>query len=60
LISQVGNSGEQHQPHAIVVADHFHGVRLANEVLAEVRRRATFTARGRRGRASNRDGAPAG
>lgn len=37
-------------PHAIVVVDHFHVVKLATDAVTEVRRRATMTTRGRRGR----------
>jgi transposase len=37
-------------PDAVVVADRFHLVRLANEMVTEVRQRATRQARGRRGR----------
>jgi transposase len=36
--------------HATAVADHFHVVQLANNVVTEVRRRITWTIRGRRGR----------
>ena len=38
-------------PHAVVVADRFHLVRLANDMLTEVRQHATRELRGRRGRA---------
>jgi len=37
-------------PHAVVVADRFHLVRLANDMLTEVRQHATREVRGRRGR----------
>jgi transposase len=37
-------------PDAVVVADRFHLVRLANDMLTEVRQRATRDVRGRRGR----------
>jgi len=37
--------------HAVVVADRFHLVRLANDMLTEVRQHATRELRGRRGRA---------
>jgi len=37
-------------PHAIVVVDRFHVVKLANEMIDDVRRRTTQTLRGRRGR----------
>jgi transposase len=37
-------------PQATIVVDHFHVVQLANTALTEVRRRTTFTLRGRRGR----------
>jgi len=37
-------------PSAQVVIDHFHLVKLANDTVAEVRRRITATTRGRRGR----------
>jgi transposase len=40
-------------PHAVVVVDHFHVVQLANQAVTEMRRRITFTLRGRRGRASD-------
>lgn len=34
-------------PHALVVVDHFHVVQLANQAVTEVRRRVTWTLRGR-------------
>ena len=37
-------------PNAVVVADRFHLVRLANDMLTQVRQRATRQVRGRRGR----------
>jgi transposase len=37
-------------PDAVVVADRFHLVRLANDMLTEIRQRATRDVRGRRGR----------
>ncbi len=37
-------------PHAVIVADHFHLVRLANEAVTDVRRRITWDTHGRRGR----------
>jgi len=37
-------------PHAIVIADRFHLVKKANEMVDAVRRRVTWTQRGRRGR----------
>lgn len=37
-------------PHAVVVADRFHLVQLANQMLTDVRQRATRDVRGRRGR----------
>jgi transposase len=37
-------------PHAVLVVEHFHGVQLAHTVVTAVRRRVTFTTRGRRGR----------
>jgi len=37
-------------PQASIVVDHFHVVQLANKALADVRRRTTWTLRGRRGR----------
>jgi len=40
-------------PAARIVVDHFHVVQLANQAITEVRRRVTFTMRGRRGRASD-------
>jgi hypothetical protein len=40
-------------PHAVVVADRFHLVRLANDMVTEVRQRATREVRGRRGRRSS-------
>ena len=40
-------------PHAELVVDHFHVVKLANDAVAEVRRRVTTTTRGRRGRDSD-------
>jgi transposase len=42
-------------PHAVIVADHFHIVQLANRVVTEVRRRLTLQVRGRRGRKGNRE-----
>ncbi|AEH11435.1 transposase IS204/IS1001/IS1096/IS1165 family protein [Candidatus Protofrankia datiscae] len=39
-------------PHAELVVDHFHVVKLAGDAIAEVRRRVTTTTRGRRGRDS--------
>jgi transposase len=43
----------QARPHAVVVVDHFHVVQLANQAVTDVRRRVTWTLRGRRGRASD-------
>jgi transposase len=40
-------------PHARIVVDHFHVVKLAGDVVDEVRRRVTTTLRGRRGRDSD-------
>ena len=40
-------------PHAKIAVDHFHVVKLANDAVAEVRRRVTGTLRGRRARASD-------
>nr|WP_198588511.1 ISL3 family transposase [Geodermatophilus chilensis] len=40
-------------PHARIVADHFHLVRLANQALTDVRRGVTWDLHGRRGRASD-------
>jgi transposase len=40
-------------PHARIVADHFHLVRLANQAVTDVRRRVTWNLHGRRGRASD-------
>jgi transposase len=40
-------------PHATMVVDHFHVVQLANKTLGEVRRRVTWSVRGRRGRAGD-------
>jgi transposase len=37
-------------PHAVLVVDHFHLVQLANHTVTEVRRRTTWSSRGRRGR----------
>jgi len=37
-------------PNALIVADHFHLVRLANQALTDVRRRVTWDTSGRRGR----------
>jgi transposase len=42
-------------PDAVLVADHFHIVQLANQTLTEVRRRVTVQIRGRRGRKGNRE-----
>jgi len=36
-------------PHAVIVADHFHVVQLANRALTERRRRLTWKRRGRKG-----------
>jgi transposase len=40
-------------PHATIVVDHFHLVKLATDAVTEVRRRVTMTTRGRRGRAGD-------
>jgi transposase len=40
-------------PHALIVADHFHLVRLANQAVTDVRRRVTWDLHGRRGRATD-------
>jgi transposase len=40
-------------PHATIVVDHFHVVKLANDTVAEVRRRIATGLRGRRGRKSD-------
>ena len=40
-------------PHAVVVADRFHLVRLANEMVTKVRRRRVWEVHERRGRASD-------
>ena len=40
-------------PHATIVVDHFHVVKLANDTVSEVRRRIATGLRGRRGRASD-------
>jgi transposase len=40
-------------PHARIVADHFHLVRLANQPLTDVRRQVSWDIHGRRGRASD-------
>jgi len=40
-------------PHATVVVDYFHVVRLAIKMLSPVRRRTTAEIRGRRGRVSD-------
>lgn len=45
-----GRGRVQYLPDATLVVAHFHVVKLANDVLAEVRRRVTTTTRGRRGR----------
>jgi transposase len=42
-------------PHAIIVADHFHLLQLANKTVTEVRRRLTLQVRGRRGRKGDRE-----
>lgn len=44
---------ERALPQALIVADHFHLVRLANQALTEVRQRATREQHGRRGRATD-------
>jgi hypothetical protein len=40
-------------PRATIVVDHFHVVKLANDTVAEIRRRIATQLRGRRGRASD-------
>ena len=40
-------------PNALIVADHFHLVRLANQAVTDVRRRVTWDLHGRRGRATD-------
>jgi hypothetical protein len=40
-------------PNAVIVVDHFHVVKLANDTVAEVRRRVATMLRGRRGRATD-------
>jgi transposase len=40
-------------PHALIVADHFHLVRLANQAVTDVRRRVTWATHGRRGRSTD-------
>lgn len=40
-------------PAALIVADHFHLVRLANQAVTDVRRRVTWDTHGRRGRSSD-------
>ncbi len=40
-------------PNALIVADHFHLVRLANQVVTDVRRRVTVDTTGRRGTAKD-------
>jgi transposase len=40
-------------PHALIVADHFHLVRLANQAVTDVRRRVTWDTHGRRGRSAD-------
>jgi transposase len=40
-------------PHATVIVDHFHVVKLANDTVAEVRRRIATQLRGRRGRTTD-------
>ncbi|SCL19964.1 zinc-finger of transposase IS204/IS1001/IS1096/IS1165 [Micromonospora rhizosphaerae] len=42
-------------PGAVLVADHFHIVQLANQTVTEIRRRVTVQVRGRRGRKGNRE-----
>jgi transposase len=43
----------EHLPDAMLVVDHFHVVQLANQMISQVRRRATATLRGRRVRATD-------
>lgn len=43
----------QHLPQATIVVDHFHLVQLANQTIAQVRRRVTATVRGRRAHADD-------
>jgi transposase len=45
---------EQALPQATIVADHFHLVRLANQVVTDMRRRVTWDTHGRRGGRSDR------
>src|SRR3989440_537290 len=40
-------------PHALIVADHFHLVRLANQAVTDVRPRVTWATHGRRGRSAD-------
>jgi hypothetical protein len=40
-------------PHALIVADHFHLVRLANQAVTDVRRRVTWDLTGHRGRVTD-------
>jgi transposase len=40
-------------PRALIVADHFHLVRLANQAVTDVRRRVTWDTHGRRGRSAD-------
>ena len=49
----------QSLPHATVVVDHFHLVALANKTVTEVRQRITREHRGRRGRKTDPEWAPA-
>ncbi len=47
-------------PHARVAVDHFHVVKLANQMIDDVRRRTTQALRGRRGRSCDRSGPATG
>ncbi len=51
---------ERALPHALIVADHFHLVRLANEMVTDVRQRVAREQLGRRGRAVDPAWATAG
>jgi transposase len=39
-------------PHAVIVAGHFHLVRLANQAVTDLRRRVTWGTHGRPGRSA--------
>jgi hypothetical protein len=53
MCSVFASAVRQVLPNAVLVVDHFHVVQLANKALTEVRQRATWALRSRRGRAGD-------